>query len=331
VTERATDVLVLGAGVIGLTTAVCLAEDGLAVTIRTGHLPAQTTSAVAGAIWGPHLVEDSDRVRRWCAETLDVLASLAGQPAAGIQLVSGTEAARSPAARPGGAGPLAALGALSPAPPGALPPGFVAGWRYTAPVVCMPVYLDYLLGRFRRAGGGVQVSPVRTLGQAAAETGAPVIVNCTGSGAHDLVPDPSLSPVRGQVVIVENPGITEFFIGLPDSGHEISYLFPHAGRVVLGGTEVSGDWSTEPRPATAQRILRDCAAIEPRLDGARILEHRCGLRPVRPQVRLEAGPAGSAPGPAPRVLVHNYGHGGAGVTLSWGCAREAARLARQAA
>ncbi len=192
----------------------------------------------------------------------------------------------------------------------------------------MPVYLDYLLARFRQAGGGVQVSPVRTLDQAAAETDAPVIVNCTGSAAHDLVPDPSLTPVRGQVVIVENPGLTEFFIGLPDAAHEISYLFPHAGRVVLGGTEVSGDWSTEPRPETAQRILRDCAAIDPRLDGARILEHRAGLRPARPQVRLEAGPAGTAPGPAGRLLVHNYGHGGAGVTLSWGCARDAARLAR---
>ena len=95
---------------------------------------------------------------------------------------------------------------------------------------------------------------------------------------------------------MENPGLTEFFIGLPDAAHEISYLFPHDGRVVLGGTEVSGDWSTEPDPETAQRILRDCAAIDPRLAGARILEHRVGLRPVRPQVRLEAEPAGTAHG-----------------------------------
>jgi D-amino-acid oxidase len=42
-----------------------------------------------------------------------------------------------------------------------------------------------------------------------------------------------------------------------------------------------------------------------------------GLRPARPAVRLEAVPhAGGEPG----GVVHCYGHGGAGVTLSWGCA-----------
>jgi D-amino-acid oxidase len=110
--------------------------------------------------------------------------------------------------------------------------------------------------------------------------------------------------------------------------------------VVLGGTEIPGDWSLEPRPATAERILADCAAVDPRLRTARILEHRVGLRPARPRVRLEAesaggdgnGPArgpgsGSGPGSGTvRLVVHNYGHGGAGVTLSWGCAREAAQL-----
>ncbi len=349
-TNRAADVLVVGAGVIGLTTGVCLAEEGLAVTIRTASPPGRTTSAVAGAIWGPHLVEDSDRVRRWCAETLDVLTGLAGAPAAGIRLVSGVEAVRAsgtgppdgtgpaadgagPAADAAGppawAAPLAALGPLTPAAAGSLPPGFTAGWRYTAPVVCMPVYLGYLASRFRQAGGQIQAGAVRSLAATAGRSGVPVLVNCTGAAAHSLVPDPAVTPVRGQVVIVENPGISEFFIGLPDAGHELSYVFPHADRVVLGGTEIAGDWSTEPRPGTAERIRRDATAVDPRLGRARVLEHRVGLRPARPQVRLGAEPPGPGTGAAGAVLVHNYGHGGGGVTLSWGCAREAARLARQ--
>jgi D-amino-acid oxidase len=322
VADRAVEVLVIGAGVAGLTTAVCLAETGLAVTIQAGRLPGQTTSAVAGAIWGPHLVEDSDRVTGWCAETLGELTALAADPGTGIRLVAGIEAARAAYPCPDWAAPLRGLG---PCDPASLPAGFAAGWRYTAPVVSMPVYLDYLAGRLRRAGGQLTAGPLGSLAQAIRESAAPVIVNCTGAGARDFVPDPSVTPVRGQVVIAENPGLTEFFIGAPDETHELTYVFPHAGRVVLGGTEIPGDWSLDPRPATARRILADCAAVDPRLGTARILEHRVGLRPVRPRVRLEAGTTGDGDG-AGRLLVHNYGHGGGGVTLSWGCAREAARL-----
>ena len=62
--------------------------------------------------------------------------------------------------------------------------------------------------------------------------------------------------------------------------------------------------------------MERCALVAPRLKGARILGHRGGLRPVRPLVRLETERIGES------RVVHNYGHGGAGVTLSWGCAAE---------
>ena len=119
-----------------------------------------------------------------------------------------------------------------------------------------------------------------------------------------------------------NPGITDFFVGLGDESASLTYLFPHGDTIVLGGTEGRGDWSLEPDPATADRILRDCAAIEPSLRGARVVTHRVGLRPVRPAIRLEAEELPGEP-----TVVHNYGHGGAGVSLSWGCAADAAELA----
>lgn len=338
-TDPAVDAVVIGAGVIGLTTAVCLAEAGLTVAIRAAQPPLRTTSAVAGAIWGPHLVEDSDRVTRWCTDTLTTFTSLASQPGTGIHLVTGREVSPSRYAFPAAAAPLSGLGEISPCGPADLPAGFTAGWRYTAPVCSMPVYLEYLLARFRQAGGQLRIAPVASLAAAARDTTSPVIVNCTGIGAHALVPDPALSPVRGQVVIAENPGLTEFFIGFDHNATgitELAYIFPHDGRVVLGGAEVAGDWSLEPEPRTAERILRDCAAIEPRLAGAPVIEHLVGLRPVRPRVRLEARalPAGDGErgsGPGKRLLVHNYGHGGAGITLSWGCAREVTGLIQRSA
>jgi D-amino-acid oxidase len=322
-----TDALVIGAGVAGLSTAICLAEAGWRVVIQAAEPPGQTTSAVAGAIWGPHLVEDSDRVAEWCAGTLGTLTGLAGQPGTGVRLASGVMAIRAADAGPDLPTELAMLGdGIQPCAAASLPAGFVAGWRYTAPVVSMPVYLDYLLARFRQAGGELRIGTVASLAEAAAGTAAPVIVNCAGIGAHDLVPDPAVVPYRGQVVIAENPGLTDFFIGQDDADHELVYVFPHDGRVVLGGTEVAGDWSAEPDPGTAGRIVRDCAAVDTRLATARIIEHRVGFRPARPQVRLEAEDAVAADGSSARLLVHNYGYGGAGVTLSWGCARAVASL-----
>jgi len=347
------DVLVVGAGVSGLTTAVCLAEAGVRTLILAAAPPPETTSAVAGAIWGPHLVEASARATRWRRQTLAVLRELATDPATGVRIATGVEAARDPspdvpapgpapdrrtpgpapdlpAPDPARAGPeppewLRDLGGAVRSAPGSLPAGFVSGWRYAAPLAHMPTYLGYLRARFEAAGGRVAAGAVRSLAGAARDHRARAVVNCTGTGARDLAADPAVTPFRGQVVVAENPGIGEFFIGLPDSGTELVYLFPHGDTVVLGGTEVAEDWNTEPVPAVADRILRDCAGIDPRLEHARVLAHRVGLRPFRPQVRLEAEPAGS-----PSAVVHNYGHGGAGITLSWGCAREAAALAAQA-
>jgi D-amino-acid oxidase len=330
------DVLVVGAGVAGLTTAICLAEQGLAVLVRAERPPGDTTSAVAGAVWGPHLVEDTERTAGWRHETLAVLRELATDPATGVRIASGIEATRgSPEARPpelgspepgpaepGPPGWLAELGSAERCDPGRLPPGFSSGWHYLAPLAHMPTYLGYLQARLERAGGRLELGTVRSLAAAAAGAAMGTVVNCTGVHARDLAGDPELTPWRGQTVIAANPGLTEFFIGLPGDGHELVYLFPHADTVVLGGTQVAGDWNPEPVPAVADRILRDCTAVEPRLRDAAVLGHRVGLRPVRPRVRLEAARDGAG-GP---LIVHNYGHGGAGVTLAWGCARATAAL-----
>ncbi len=314
-TSQQPDVLVIGAGVSGLTTAICLAEAGRDVTVAAAQQPPRVTSAAAGAIWGPHLVETGERVARWGGVTLARLTDLAADPATGVHLASGIAASAS-----GWSDPfdwVTALDSALPCDPAELPAGFAAGWRLTAPVISMSVYLGYLLARLERAGAAVREAEFGSLDQAAGLTGAPVIVNCSGIGANRLVPDPDVTPVRGQAVVTENPGLSEFFVG-EDPG-DVRYYFPHGDIAVLGGTEEAGDWSLEPDPATAERILSRCAAVEPRLRGAAVRAHRVGLRPVRPSVRLEAESLDGG-----RLLVHNYGHGGAGVTLSWGCALDVA-------
>jgi D-amino-acid oxidase len=316
-------VTVIGAGVVGLTTAVCLAEAGLAVAVHAAEPPLRTTSLAAGAIWGPHLVGPHDRVARWAARTLSALHELiaAGHPF--VRLTPGIAASRLAQTAP----PEFAAGAsdLSPCPPADLPAGYLTAWRLSAPLVTMREYLGWLHERYLSAGGrAITLIRYPTLADAIRGAATRVIVNCTGCGAHELVPDSQVTPVRGQAVVVANPGISSFFVGTGPDGH-LTYYFPHRDRVVLGGTEQPGDWNREPDPRITDQIIEACSAIEPKLREAAFLEHRVGLRPVRPEVRLEAVKT-----PEGVTLVHNYGHGGAGVTLSWGCAREAAELVQHA-
>lgn len=323
-TSASTDVLVIGAGVSGLSSAVALLEAGLRVAVYAAAPPQRTTSAVAGALWGPHLVGTDERVAGWAALTLARFRELTSVPGAGVRELGGLAASLDPAAEP----PEFARGAgtLTRCDPDTLPPGYASGWRYAAPVVTMPAYLDYLLDAVLANGGQVRLGqPLRSLTEAEGLSTAPVIVNCAGIGAADLVPDRGLAAVRGQIVIVANPGITEFFVGERERPDEVVYVIPHGGIALLGGTQQDGLTSTEPDPSDADRILAWCAAVQPRLAGAHVIAHRVGLRPVRQAVRLETQATAGG-----RCVIHNYGHGGAGITLSWGCAQavtaEAVRL-----
>ena len=308
------DVLVIGAGAAGLATAISLAEAGLSVTIRTAEPPGQTTSVAAGAVWGAVKVGPPGRALEWGRTGLEVLSKLAAEPGTGVRMAAGREVSRAPFE------PyhwMRLLPDLRACEPSELPEGFTDGWRYTAPLADMPVYLEYLRTRFERAGGTLEVSPVTSLAGLAGA--APVIVNCSGAAARDLVPDAAVVPVRGQVVVAANPGISEFLVSRDPEPPWIVYMFPHGDTIVLGGTNDEGNWDREPSPEVAERIMAGCVAIEPRLRGAEILGHRVGLRPWRPEVRLESEPLGDS------VLWHNYGHGGAGISMAWGCAAEIAR------
>jgi D-amino-acid oxidase len=308
--------IVLGGGVSGLSCGVRLLEAGHAVELWARELPPRTTSDVAAAVWYPYRAWPQERVSAWGRRTYAVLQALGREhPEAGIRDVHGVEVFRAPAEDPWWRD---SVPDFRRATAEELPPGFVDGYAFTAPVIEMPRYLPFLQARFRALGGRIVQREVRSLEEAWAAS--PVVVNCTGLGSRELVGDETLFPVRGEVLRVA-PSPVDRFLFDEDEARGIAYIIPRGDGCILGGTAEEGRWALEPDPAAAEGILARTAALLPPGTRVRVVEHKVGLRPGRPTVRLEVEEVEG------RRVVHNYGHGGAGVTLSWGCAEEAAALA----
>jgi D-amino-acid oxidase len=297
-------VVVVGAGVIGLSVAVRLLEAGHRVDVLARDLPLETTSSVAAAIWYPYLAFPQDKVAAWGKATYDELARLAAEGVDGVAMRHGTELLHEPTADPWWIGAVPTLTRVEPRAP------YGDAWSFRTPVVDMPRYLSWLTERVRDAGGTLTRMALARLPE------APLVVNCSGIGSRTLAADLSTTPVRGQVVVVEQVGLEEWWLAEGPAGGVPTYVIPRTTDIVLGGTDDEGEWSRTPAPETAADILRRAADLVPEVARAKVLRHKVGLRPARPEVRLE------------RVgdVVHCYGHGGAGVTLSWGCAAEVAAL-----
>ncbi len=301
-------IAVIGSGISGLTCGVALAEAGHHVEIWTRDPPEETVSSVAGAVWYPLRSERDDRTERWARASLAWFTALSRVPGTGIILRSGIDLLRSNVDDTPWRDQLPGFRHASPAE---LPEGFVDGWvAGPLPVIEMPVYLSYLRRRFR-VRGRVLVRAVTSFD----EVDADVVVNCAGLGARSLAGDSSVVPIRGQVVRVEQFGLDRFIFdeANPDG---VVYIIPRARDVVLGGVREEGVAESRVDRATARTIVERCARLEPRVRDARIVSHAAGLRPGRPSVRVEREGR----------VVHDYGHGGSGVTLSWGCALEVAEL-----
>ncbi len=299
-------VIVVGAGVVGLSCAVRLLEAGHRADVVARDLPLETTSAVAAALWYPYRAHPAGRVTAWSRSTYTAFEGLARLDGTGVRMLRGTEVHRSRQPSPWWRDAVPALTRVS-----TFAPPYADAWSFVAPVVEMPVYLRWLVARVELLGGTVTRMALPAL-----PDHAEVVVNATGLGARRMAGDASVTPVRGQVVYVEQVGLERWWL----DGSGPVYVVPRSRDIVVGGTDDEGEWDRRPDPVVARRVLDRAVELVPALAGARVLGHRVGLRPARPEVRLEA-----EDGEGCRV-VHCYGHGGAGVTLSWGCADEVVGL-----
>ena len=310
-------ITVVGAGVIGLTVAHELAAAGHRVRIVAARDAAASVSAVAAALWFPHDVQHSEQVLSSAGATYERLRELAGDPATGVRMRSGTVLARRPdpdlswtAAVPG----------HRPVDRAELPAG-ASGTHCTVPVVVTDMYLAWLRAAVVARGVEVRTARVDSLKELIDADDSDAYVVAAGLASAELLgDDDQVYPIRGQVVRLANPGLTDWVTD-DDNPGGLTYVVPRDRDVVCGGTGDAGSWDETVDPGVEAAILDRVRALVPALRDQPVLSRAVGLRPARTSVRVEAVPGHRKP------VIACYGHGGAGFTLSWGDAAVVTRLA----
>ncbi|KAI0756278.1 nucleotide-binding domain-containing protein [Daedaleopsis nitida] len=353
-----TPVVVLGAGVIGLTAAHVLSQDArYKVKVVARDMPDDLDSQAfaspwAGANWSP-MGDGNARQHKWEKRTFDKFWDM---------IPSGLVMASNSKVFYGEETDLEALW-YKDLPrnfrvlrPDELPAGQTRGVGFQTVSVCPTHYLPWLKAELLARGVAFERKHVPSYPAACALAGARgVLVNATALGARSLIglEDELVYPIRGQTLVIDNPRVNEFMcteLGTEPAG-DATYIIPrpwpnaHGFTTVLGGKYQPGAWDTSFSAADARGILARCAALAPAVadPATRVRAHNVGLRPARtggPRVEAEWVDAPLAEDEDAdtdmdegrgrergRVLVvHAYGFGGAGYQASWGVAEEVGSL-----
>jgi D-amino-acid oxidase len=307
-------VVIVGAGVSGLTCGVVFAERGHQTAIFAKEIGQQTTSGAAAALWFPYDAEPADKVIPWALETRRVLIALARTPDTGVSMIELRQFSRTEEIKiPDWAMPLGAS-AVATGPW----PVFESAFSLRVPLMDTTIYLDYLAARFLKGGGEINAN-VCFQKLEDVDPKFDLVINCAGIGARELAHDADLEPHRGQVAIV--PRIKDLPYAIVCDDAPLMYAIPRTNDCVFGGTnELSDDLAAD--SATTARIVAECGRTL-KIEKPNVLAERVGLRPFRKSgVRVERAHLRDG-----RTVVHNYGHGGSGFTLSWGCAEGILQLA----
>lgn len=322
-------VAILGGGVNGLATGILLCErfPHAKISIIAELTGDETTSRGAGGLWKPFSLGDTPPadVNRWGEATFKHMLAIYHSTAAssaGMQLVDAFQLWSKPMDEPFWKSVTPLFQQLSQKELQMFPGRkWEHGWKYTTLICDSQLYLRYLNQRFHKAGGEVRRRRISDLSDLA---DFDVVINCMGLGAQTLFQDDKLFPVRGQVVRVKAPWIKHYY-----NNDGKFYVIPNLETVVLGGTTQKGSWDTSINEQDKQRILEGCCQLVPSLKHAQVVADWAGLRPARDRVRLELEyhQVQTERGGTKRIpIFHNYGHGGAGITLHWGCAQDVVKL-----
>lgn len=309
-------VAVLGTGVIGLSTALEARYRDLAVTVYYSGYLSTTCSAKAAASFKPHEVFYDDRAHQMLLSGWQAFARMQkDHPTSGVRLHTHWEAASAPKVHERY---LEVMQNVEIFAAREAPGAYQHSWKYDTFFIDMSLYLPWLRAHLESLGVRfVRVESQRfaTLADLA-DVPEDVAFNCTGLGARTLCQDNAVYAIKGQVVLVKPRPALDWSISADGF-----YMYPRRHDTVLGGTTEHHVYSEHNDEAVTQVLLRAHRRLLPDLTPEDVLGVAYGLRPYRKSgVRVEKETVGNT------TVIHNYGHGGAGVTLSLGSAKMALDL-----
>jgi D-amino-acid oxidase len=233
--------------------------------------------------------------------------------------------------------------------------GAVDAYQHLAPIIDTDTCMKWLMGMVQSKGARFLTETIH--GDLFAQEdelrerfGADVIVNCTGLAGAEIAGDNTCYPIRGCLIRVINDG-TDFpkvksALTIPaDAIHdsnEIVFIVPRNDNILLlGGIAQCHEYNLDLtlNSPVIKRMRERCEAFLPSLKNARLdpdYPLAQGLRPFRKQnVRVERELRRHEPLPGQKRsrhsrIVHSYGHGGSGWSLSFGCAEDVANLIQDA-
>jgi D-amino-acid oxidase len=309
------NIAVIGAGVIGLTSALRLLEKGFSVTIFARDIYDNITSRAAPALWVPFRAHPEELIIKWGRRSREVYLTL--PESSGVVLMDVVEFRKAHEDIPLWAKMLEHHGEAS---PDQLPPGYTQSFTANIHKIDSSLFVDYLLNKVQERGGKIIQQYIPAIAQI--DSAFSVIINCSGVWSHQLVPDPGSFPIKGQYLVTEKPpGLNKISLASGDS-ECCTLVAPRSRDCYISGTAIDHDWDTHPDENVTRLLFENALALEPLLANVNILRSGIGLRPGRKAVRLESEELEDG-----RMVIHNYGHGGAGFATAWGCAEEVVGLA----
>lgn len=306
-------IAIIGGGISGLSTAFTLLRAGYAVTVIAEDFSTHIVSFKAAAFWFPYHVRNDKRGVDWCQKSYHIFNALSANAATGISMVKLMKVAKADVDNDDSWLSFMPENSYRVLAGHEIPKVYAFGHEAIVPLIETQIFLPWLLQQVQLLGATIieqTITDITTL-----QNEFDMVVNCTGMGAATLCNDESVIPVRGQIVLTE-PGILKnIFL---DNQSSI-YIVPRKDATIIGGTYEENIGEAITVAETLNEIHQKAMAVLPPLQYQQIIGNWAGLRPYRKEVRLE------------RVanIIHNYGHGGSGYTLSFGCAENVLALLQQ--